>query len=279
MRSIGVAVDHADPGVVDELVHAVEATPDLFLALDPAKASVVVAGAGARSIARRASAAGVASSGLPSTATFRGRARWHSVAAPKTSSAGRATARALRGPPSETRRRGPGWRRGGSDGKVVAVVGARGGAGRRRSRRCSRAALPDGRRGRPRCGRRRSVLVHARRTRMPTLERVLDVVDELEPAALPLGAFRSRGRQALCAAPRQARAAARRRVERLLALLRASVPARRRWTLGPRERIRDVLSRRRRKRTLRCACALPICGRCARRSGARATIPAGRDTS
>ncbi|MFY9587261.1 MAG: hypothetical protein WAT66_07395, partial [Actinomycetota bacterium] len=44
MPSIGVVVAHPDPGIADELVHAVEAEPDFYLALDPAKAAVVLAG-------------------------------------------------------------------------------------------------------------------------------------------------------------------------------------------------------------------------------------------
>ncbi|MGH2727856.1 MAG: hypothetical protein ACRDKS_12865, partial [Actinomycetota bacterium] len=65
MRSIGVAVAHPDPAVVDELVHALEAAPDLYLALDDAKASVLVAGVAAmRARAAEPPVAGLAVVGL-----------------------------------------------------------------------------------------------------------------------------------------------------------------------------------------------------------------------
>jgi len=219
MRSVGVAVDHADPGVVDELVHAVEATPDLFLALDPAKASVVVAGAGAmRTFGERDGVAvvGLAVGGdLPEVARLALRCRAEDILCwPRDRESFRT---AIREASSRAR-----LAAGGSDGKVVTVVGARGGAGTSTIAAMLARSVPE------------AVVVDLDTTgggqslftppdADATLERVIDVVEELEPDAFRSALSAHAAGRALCAPPRHA-PPERERVERLLGLLRASLP-------------------------------------------------------
>ena len=219
MRSVGVAIIHADPGIVDELVHAVEATPDLFLALDQTKAAVVVAGSGAmRSLGDRNGVAvvGLAVDGdLPEVARVALRCRAEDILCwPRDRETFRA---AIREAASRAR-----LAAGGSDGKVITLVGARGGAGTSTIVAMLARALKD------------SVVVDLdtigggqsmflQSDADPTLERVLDVVDELDPAAFRSALSSHAAGRALCAPPRR-EAPARERVDRLLALLRASVP-------------------------------------------------------
>ncbi len=222
MRSIGVAVAHPDPGVVDELVHAVEAASDLYLALDPAKASVVVAGADElRSFASEPPPAGVAIVGLavdgdlPEVARFALRCRAEDIVCwPGDRSALRTSVR-----DAASRAR---LAAGGIDGKVVAVVGARGGAGTSTiaamiARSLSEAAVVD----LDAAGGGQSIFLPPGKT--PTLESVLDVVDDLDPGGLRSALVEHAAGLALCAAPRR-EAPSRERVERLSALLRAAVP-------------------------------------------------------
>jgi Flp pilus assembly CpaE family ATPase len=222
VRSIGVAIAHPDPGVVDELVHAVEAASDLYLALDPAKASVVVAGASElRSFAAEPPAAGVAIVGLavdgdlPEVARVALRCRAEDIVSwPRDRSALRASVRE-----AASRAR---LAAGGLDGKIVAVVGARGGAGTSTiaamiARSLSEAAVVD----LDAAGGGQSIFVPP--ATAPTLESVLDVVDDLDPGGLRSALVEHAAGRALCAAPRR-ESPTRERVERLSALLRAAVP-------------------------------------------------------
>lgn len=222
MRSIGVAVAHPDPGVVDELVHAVEAASDLYLALDPAKASVVVAGADVlRSLASEPPPAGVAILGLavdgdlPEVARVALRCRAEDIVCwPRDRSALRASVRE-----AASRAR---LAAGGVDGKIVAVVGARGGAGTSTiaamiARSLSEAVVVD----LDAAGGGQSIFVAPATT--PTLESVLDVVDDLDPGGLRSALVEHAAGRALCAASRR-EPPSRERVERLSALLRAAVP-------------------------------------------------------
>lgn len=222
MRNVGVTVSHPDPGLVDEVVHAVEATPDLFLALDPRKAAVVFAGADAmRSLADEPNAPGVAIIGLAAegelaeVARLALRCRAQDVLSwPAEGAALRTTVR-----DAASRAR---LAAGATDGKLVGVVGARGGAGAT----TIAAMLARGLAG--------SVVVDldtvgggqtlfVPHDTEPTLERVLDVVDELDAGAFRAALVDHASGRALCAPPRR-EPPARERVERLLPVLRASVP-------------------------------------------------------
>jgi Flp pilus assembly CpaE family ATPase len=129
VRSIGIAVAHPDPGIVDELVHAVEASGDLYLALDPSKASVVLAGGNALD--------GIAGNPPPEGTAVVGLAAGHDLAE-VSRAALRCSAHeivcwpqdrpSLRGILRDAASRARlAARR--SDGRIIAVVGARGGAG------------------------------------------------------------------------------------------------------------------------------------------------------
>jgi Flp pilus assembly CpaE family ATPase len=129
VRSIGVAVAHPDPGLVDELVHAVESSDDLYLALDHSKASVVLAGGHVL--------AGIAGSPPPEGTAVVGLAGDHDLV-----EVSRAALRcnaheivcwpqdrpSLRGILREAASRARlAARR--ADGRIIGIVGARGGAG------------------------------------------------------------------------------------------------------------------------------------------------------
>jgi len=219
VRSLGVAVSHPDPGISDELVHAVEAESDLYLALDPAKAAVVLAGGAELSaVARHASQAaliGVAAErdvaevarealrcGAQEIVVWpRDRAGLRSIVRDAASRARIASGRA--------------------DGRVFAVCGARGGAGA-----TTIAAM----------------LAHAAEAPVvdletmsagqssfladgaePTLAAVLSAVDDLDPASVVTAMSSHASGRAICASPRS-EAPGDERALRLLDLMRAAVP-------------------------------------------------------
>jgi len=220
VSSIGVAVAHPDPGIVDEVLHALEASDDLYLALDPAKASVVLAGGSELSgMAERPPSEGKALVGLAadhdladvSRAALRCRAHeivcWPhdrpTLAVILREAASRARLAARR-----------------SDGRIVAVVGARGGAGATTVAamlaRSLEAVVVD------------LDPVGAGQAAFldddvdPTLAQVLSAVDELDAQALSAAMTPHAAGVALCAAPRSEAPSAR-QASRLAALLRASV--------------------------------------------------------
>lgn len=221
MRSIGVAVAHPDPGIVDELVHALEAASDLYLALDPAKASVVVAGAGELRAMASGPRPGIAVVGLAveddlaDVARVALRCRAEDILCwPRDRSALRS---AVREAASRAR-----LAAGGTDGKVVGVVGARGGAGTTTvagllARALTDAAVVD----LDGAGAGQSMFVPPGTE--PTLETVLEVVEDLDPGALVSALVPHAAGRALCAAARRDPLAPE-RVERLMGLLRAAVP-------------------------------------------------------
>jgi Flp pilus assembly CpaE family ATPase len=129
VRSIGVTVAHPDPGIVDEVIHAIESGDDLYLALDVSRAAVVLASAEAlEALATGRLASGPAVVGLATNAdlaevsrrALRCRAQ-QIVCWPHDRPALREI---LRDAVSHARvDPGP------ADGRVIAVAGARGGAG------------------------------------------------------------------------------------------------------------------------------------------------------
>lgn len=219
MSSIGVAVAHPDPGIADELVHAVEAEPDLYLALDPEKAAVVLAGA--RSMGSLAPPAGVAVVGvsadhdLASVAREALRCRAHDVLSwPGERGAFRAIVREA----AARARLGAA----GADGKIVAVAGARGGAGTTTvaamlARAISGSAVVD------------VDLAGAGQTAFlvdgaePTFGDVLAAIEDIDPRAFGSAFAPHAAGRALCVTP-LSRPPDRAQTERLVALLRASVP-------------------------------------------------------
>jgi pilus assembly protein CpaE len=222
VRSIGVAVVHPDPGVVDELVHAIEAAPDLYLAIDPAKASVVLAGAVALlSLAAgppspRPALVGIAVDGdVQDVARAAVRCRAEDLVCwPRD---GDVLCRSIREAASRARISASG-----AEGKVVAVVGARGGAGTTTVTGLLAGALPESALvDLDPAGDGQSAFVPP--STDPTLETVLEVVDELDPGGLQSALTPHAAGRALCASPRR-RAAGADRIERLVALLRATVP-------------------------------------------------------
>lgn len=222
MRSIGVAISHPDPGLVDELAHAVEAAPDLYLALEPAKASVVVAGAAElRAYASDPPGAGVAIVGLAAggdladVARVALRCRAQEIVCWPDDRAG--LREAVRDAASRAR-----LAAGGVDGRIVAVVGARGGVGTTTVAALIARALPD------------AVIVDLDAAGggqsaflppdvEPTLDTVLGVVEDLDPRGLGSAFVPHAAGRALCASPRTI-APSGERVGRLVSLLRATVP-------------------------------------------------------
>ena len=218
MRSIGVAINHPDPGVVDELVHAVEAAPDLYLALDASRASVVVAGESGLQSERRP---GVAVVGLAVDGDL------HSVARGALRCAaedlicwpeGRSTFRAvLREAASRAR-----LAAGGAAGRIVVIAGARGGAGTTTvaamlARAIEGAVVVD----LDAAGGGQAAFLEPNVE--PTLGQVLNAIDDLDPAGLRSGFVAHAAGTALCSSPRSAPPGVE-SVERLVALLRATVP-------------------------------------------------------
>ena len=217
-----MAVSHPDPGVVDELVHAVEAAPDLYLALDAGRASVVLAGEeGLRRLSSGPASPGVARIGLAVDGDLREVARVslrcgaHDIVCwPRDGATLRETVR-----DAASRAR---LAAGGADGTIIAVVSARGGAGATTVAAMVASALPD------------SAVVELdaagaglsaflpKKTE-PTLASVLDVVEDLDPGGLRAALVPHAAGRALCSTAR-GEPPSPERVERLLALLRASVP-------------------------------------------------------
>jgi Flp pilus assembly CpaE family ATPase len=219
VRSIGVAVAHHDPGIVDELVHAVEGEADLYLALDPAKASVVLAGGEAlEEIAERPPPEGTAVVGLAangdlanvSRAALRCRAQ-EIVCWPQD----RPTLRQILREASSKARLDAGR----LDGRLIAVAGARGGAGTTTIAAMLARALeavvvdldPIG------AGQATFLADGAE----PTLGTVLAAVDDLDPQALSAALTPHAAGVALCGGPRS-RGATAAQATRLAALVRGS---------------------------------------------------------
>jgi len=222
VRSFGVAVAHPDPGIVDELVHEVEASGDMYLALDPTKASVVLAGGNALDgMARRPLPEGTAVVGLAadhdlaevSRAALRCSAH-EIVCWPQDRSA---LGGILRDAASRARLAA---RR--SDGRVIGVVGARGGAGTTTVAAMLARAMDGVVVDLDVVGGGQSAFLDDGVE--PTLADVLAAVEDLDAHALA-GALASHAAgRALAAAPRSIAPTAI-QTSRLLALLRASVGA------------------------------------------------------
>lgn len=218
LSSIGVVVAHPDPGIADELVHAIEAEPDFYLALDPEKAAVVLAGAPSlRSLAAPPGVAVVGVSGDHELAAVARESLRHRAQAvlswPGERSAFRAIVR-----DAATRARLAATR---MDGKIVAVAGARGGAGTSTvaallARAISDAAIVDLDAG----GAQAAFL---RDGAEPTFADVLGAIEDLDPRSFATALVPHASGRALCAAPRSRQANVA-EAERLVTLLRATVP-------------------------------------------------------
>jgi Flp pilus assembly CpaE family ATPase len=222
VRSIGVAVAHSDPRVVDELVHDVEASADLYLALDPGSAAVVVAGEpGLRAYAEQPPPAGtgLVALSIDGDLTRVARAalscgaldvlRWPEDRTSLRSTLRDAAARAS-------------LRAAGTNGRVVAVVGARGGAGATTIAAMLGASIPD------------AVVADLDRVGAgqhafaspdaePMLDEVLAAAGDLDPPAFSSALVAHASGRALCGRPRSAPATAD-QIASLLSLLRATVP-------------------------------------------------------
>ena len=214
-----MAVAHPDPGIVDELVHAVEAETDLYLAVDPEKAAVVLAGS--PSMRGLAHSPGVAVVGvaadhdLPAVAREAIRFGAHDLVCwPGDRHAFRTI---LREAASRAR-----LALGGAEGRIVAVAGARGGAGTTTVAAMLARAIED------------AVVVDLDvagagqaaflvEGAEPTLGHVLAAVDDLDPRGLAAALVPHASGRALCPAPRSS-PPDREQAERLVVLLRASVP-------------------------------------------------------
>ena len=222
MRNIGVAVAHPDPGLVDELVHAVEASGDLYLALDPAKASVVLAGGNALDgLAGHPPPEGTAVVGLAadndlaevSRAALRCSAH-EIVCWPQDRSALRGI---LRGAASRARLAA---RR--ADGRIIGVVGARVGAGTTTVAAMLARALDAVVADLDVVGAGQSAFLTGGAE--PTLAEVLSAVDDLDAQGLTAAITPHAAGRALAAAPRSIAPTAD-QASRLVALLRASTAA------------------------------------------------------
>lgn len=222
MRSIGVAVAHPDPRLVDELVHDVEAAADLYLALDPASAGVIVCGeSGLQAFSQEPPRPGVGMVGLSvdGDVTRVARAalacgaheivRWpderHSLRSIVRDAAARASLRAA-----------------GTDGRVVAVVGARGGVGTSTVASLLAACLPDAAIvDLDRVGAGQSNFVA--RDVTPTLDEVLAAAGDLDPTAFASALVPHAAGRVLFGPPRAPSVSAD-QIVKVLTLLRASVP-------------------------------------------------------
>jgi pilus assembly protein CpaE len=219
LSSIGVAVAHPDPGIADELVHAVEAEPDLYLALDPEKAAVLLAGA--RTLGSLAPHSGVAVVGVSAdhdlavVAREALRCRAHDVLSwPGERDSFRAIVR-----DAAARAR---LDAAGADGKIVAVAGARGGAGTTTiaamlARAISDSAVVD------LDGVGAGQAAFLADGAEPTFGDVLAAIEDLDPRAFVSAFTPHAAGRGLCVAPRST-PPDRAQAERLIALLRASVP-------------------------------------------------------
>lgn len=222
MRNIGVAVAHPDPGVVDELVNVLEAADDLYLAIEPAKAAVVVADSH--------SLQGFAGDPVPDGTAVVGLAETHDVAEVARAALqcrayglvvwpqDRPNLRTmLRDAASRAR-----LASGGAEGRVVAFVGARGGVGTTTlaamlARASADAAVID----LDVAGAGQSAFLSEGAE--PTLPDVMSAVDDLDPDALRAAFSTHAAGRALCLPPRTA-PPPRQTISRLVSLLRATVP-------------------------------------------------------
>jgi pilus assembly protein CpaE len=222
VRSIAVAVAHPDPRVADEVVHAVEASPDLYLAVDPAAATVVVAGEALLAAYRDrpppdavAIVALAADGELPRVARAAlacgacDLVRWPEDGPALRDRVREAAARAR-------------LRVAAVEGTVVAVVGARGGVGTTTlaallARSLPEAAVVD----LDAAGAGQADLAPAGAD--PTLAQVLAAVDDLDPAGLRAALVPHAAGRALLAAP-GAPSPTPEQAMRLVALLRAALP-------------------------------------------------------
>jgi pilus assembly protein CpaE len=222
VRSLGVVISHPDPGVVDELVHAVEASADFYLAIDRAGASVVLAG--------ERELDDVATTPAPEGTAVVGLAADHDVAA-----IARAALRVgaqgivcwprdatdlttiLREASSRAR-----LAAGRTDGRVIAVAGARGGAGTTTvvammARAVADAALVDLDAG---GGGQEAFLAEGAE---PTLGDLLGALDDFDPSSLARAFAAHASGRAICGGPRDAGPDTT-QTKRLVALLRSTVP-------------------------------------------------------
>jgi len=219
VRSLGIAVAHPDPGISDELLHAVEAESDLYVALDPAKAAVVLAAgpelsALAGHIGQAALIGVAASSDVADVAREALRCGAHEIVVWPRDRAGLHAI--VRDAASRAR-----IAAGRSDGRVVVVCGARGGAGTSTIAamlaRATSAPIVDldtvggGQAG------------FLADDAEPTLAAVVAAVDDLDPSSV-IGAMSSHAAgRAICAGPRSAQPGDEQAL-RLLDLMRAAVP-------------------------------------------------------
>ena len=221
MRSVGVVVAHPDPGIVDELIHAVEAEGDLYLAIDPAKASVVLAGAEAlEGVIAKPPPEGTAVIGLAangelaevSRAALRCGAQ-EIVCWPQDRAALRQILRDAAARARLDARH--------AVGRIIVVTGARGGAGATTFAamlaRATEALVVD----LDPIGAGQSAFL-ADGTE-PTLGTVMAAVDDLDPSALAAAFTPHAAGVALCAGRRSVRPSEA-QVSRLAALVRASAP-------------------------------------------------------
>lgn len=221
MRSIGIAVAHTDPRVVDELIHDVEASDDLYLALDPGSAAVVVAGeAGLRAYADRPPRAGTGvvalsvDGDLPLVAKAALACGAHDVVRwPEDRTSLRSTLRASAARASVDAV--------GAAGLIVTIVGARGGAGATTVAALLAAALGAVIADLDRVGAGQAVFAPV--DTEPTLEEVLAAAGDLDPAALESAFAPHAAGKALCGRPRSVAATAEQTAS-LLTLLRATTP-------------------------------------------------------
>ena len=219
VRSLGVAVSHPDPGISDELVHAVEAESDLYLALDPSKAAVVLASGGelgglARSAGQAALVGVAAEREVADVAREALRYGAHEIVVWPRDRAGLRTI--VREAASRAR-----IASGHADGRVVAVCGARGGAGTTTIAamlaRASEAPVVD----LETTGAGQSAFLADGAE--PTLSAVLSAVDDLDPSSVVAAMSAHAAGRAICTSARS-EAPGDEQALRLLDLLRAAVP-------------------------------------------------------
>jgi pilus assembly protein CpaE len=223
VRSLGVVVSHPDPGIVDELVHAVEAESDLYLALDRTRASVLLAGGPQlETIPAEPPPQGTAIVGLAgdhdvatiARAALRCGAQ-EIVCWPRD----RALLPAILRDASSRARLAAGR----ADGRVIAVAGARGGCGTTTIAAMIARAIPD------------SVVVDLDATGAGqsallaegadhTLGDLLSAIDDLDPSSVARAFAPHAAGRAICA-PARSKGPSAVQATRLAALLRSAAPA------------------------------------------------------
>jgi Flp pilus assembly CpaE family ATPase len=221
VRSIGVAVAHPDPGLVDELVHEVEASGDLYLALDPAKASVVLAGGSAldgmagRPLPEGTAVVGLAAGPeLPEVSRAALRCNAHEIVCwPEDRSALRGILRDAASRARLAARR--------SDGRIIGVVGARGGAGATTVAAMLARALDAVVVDLDVTGAGQSAFLAG--DAESTLAEVFAVIDDLDPPGFSAALTPHAAGRALTSTPRSIAPSAD-QASRLAALMRAAVP-------------------------------------------------------